>query len=91
MIKKILFVFLGVLIGGLSMFAFNNYNRYEYFELQKDYYIDGVQGKGVLKKGTQIKFEDVDNRFSRYVLYLNIMDYEELKPVPDDGSQNNFK
>lgn len=71
----ILGLFIGLLICRVHNHnMFNNTN--EYYELQNDYSIDNV---GVLKSGTLVKIvEGMDEGFSRYILYLNISDGEEL-------------
>ena len=71
--------FLGVILGLLVFgFAFKAEKSKEniYFRLKKDYCIDNY---GYLKSGTILKVDEgMSEGFTRYILYLNISDAEEV-------------
>ncbi|MBK7173653.1 MAG: hypothetical protein IPH84_10580 [Bacteroidales bacterium] len=77
---KLKFVFFcaGCVLGLAIGIAYNylKSNGAEYYELKNDYCISN---KGVIKSGTLVKFDKaMPENFSRYILYLNIHDGEEI-------------
>lgn len=69
---------------GLSLNLIYNYfsikdHEGDYYELKNDYFISSV---GFLKSGTIIHFDKpMPESFSRYILYLNIHDGEEMRKI----------
>lgn len=71
--NKLLFIFIGTLIGIIGYYICDYYfcgEKFKYVELQEDYFIEDL---GVLKKGTLLKIDKpMSEGFTRYILYLNL-------------------
>jgi AraC-like DNA-binding protein len=60
-----------------------SFEKPSYVELPTDYFHDEL---GVIKKGTQLKFDEgFSEGFSRYILYINISDAENLMLKKSDN------
>jgi len=70
------FVF-GSLVFSLYLYSMGSHSANEYFKLKGDYCIDDV---GHLKSGTLLQVDkEMSEGFTRYILYLNISDGEEIE------------
>lgn len=68
---------LGLLILGVYRYKTDNNSEYVYFKLKNDYCIGNI---GYLKSGTLLKVDEgMSEGFTRFILYLNISDGEEVE------------
>ena len=76
--RKILIFLLGTICGIIIGIVVNYLTPKEnnYVKLKKDYCIENI---GIIKKGSILKFDKAFSEgFSRYILYVNIHDAEDL-------------
>ncbi len=76
-IFKILLVLIIGIILGFLMSKEISFEKPKYVILQNDYFHKEL---GLLKRGTKLRFDEgMSEGFSRYILYLNISDADNLK------------
>lgn len=82
--NKILFFFLGILIGISVFYIYEHFlhtNTYKYVELQEDYQVENL---GTVKKGLMLRVDEaMSEGFTRYILYLNLKG-GNIKPILSD-------
>lgn len=75
-LKTFIVLFIGIVLGFLISKKVS-FEKPSYVILQSDYF---HQELGLLKKGTKLKFDKgMSEGFSRYILYINISDADNLK------------
>mgnify|MGYP003575240356 CR=1 FL=1 len=87
--KKTVLYFCCVIVGVLIGFVLSkniSLDHSKYYILENDYRDDSGS---TIKKGTKLKFDKgYSEGFSRYILYINIEDFEE--PEKQDLKSNNY-
>lgn len=84
--RSVIYLILGVICGVAGCVLFQSFSKkdHRYFELQRDY---TIEGQGFLKQGTLLQYDkSYPEGFTRYVLYLNLKDsgVKEYKPQYKD-------
>lgn len=75
-LKTLIVLILGIILGYLISKKVT-FEKPSYAVLQSDYYHEEL---GLLKKGTKLRYDKgMSEGFSRYILYINISDADNLK------------
>lgn len=77
--NKWIFLIIGIVLGIILNKLYHHFDKtqHEYYVLDSDYQ---GENKSLLKKGTVISYDQgFSEGFSRYVLYINIKDFEAPK------------